>query len=247
MSNTTPWDKLKISQSELDNILDLDLFSSWAIDLNRILIQQKIQYLKSFLITELSVLFLSIILLFPLNLLIFRKLGILANNTTGFVLILSISLLTALSGLLLLNYYLWRRAKKLKTIALILDKIKQYNHLIDNLQLVNQINYLNSSNPFQTSSDNKQLSAIEAALNLTKASLLKSINLEKIINLSHQNIGDRQQLFNNLEDDLIQFLSLPENSHHNEYQQLLTEAVQIGLSVHQEVRKIQTLNLDLTN
>ncbi|MGK7934384.1 MAG: hypothetical protein AB4206_01020 [Xenococcaceae cyanobacterium] len=66
--------------------------------------------------------------------------------------------------------------------------------------------------------------------------------MEKIINLNQENISDRYQLFTNLEDDLVQFLSSSNDSHYSEYQQLLTEVIQIGLSVHQEVRKIQTLN-----
>lgn len=242
MNKTIKWEKLKITQSELDDILDLDLFSSWAIDLNRILIQHKRQYIKSFLITEVSVLFLGIILFFPLTLIILRNLRILANNTGGFLLLLGISLLFSTIGLLILNYYLWLKAKKLKSLATILEKIKQYNQLINNLQLVNKINYLNYSVNNKTQVNFEQLSQIEAALNLTKVSLLKSIDLEKIVNLNQKNISDRDQLFTNLEDDLVQFLSFDKDSHHSEYQQLLTEVVQIGLSVHQEVRKIQTLN-----
>ena len=60
--------------------------------------------------------------------------------------------------------------------------------------------------------------------------------------INYDRASDRYQLFANLEDNLIQFLSLPNNHDHSEYQQLLIEAIQIGLSVHQEVRKIQTLN-----
>ncbi|MDJ0687321.1 MAG: hypothetical protein QNJ41_02315 [Xenococcaceae cyanobacterium MO_188.B32] len=171
-----------------------------------------------------------------------RNVGFLTNNTGGFFLILGISLLFSTIGLSILNYHLWLRAKKLKSLAIILEKIEQYNQLINNLKLVNQINRLNYSDNNTTQSDFKQLSEIKAALKLTKVSLLKSIDLEKIVNLTQKNIGGRDQLFTNLEDDLIQFLSWPKNNYHSEYQQLLTEAVQIGLSVHQEVRKIQTLN-----
>ncbi len=242
MSITINWSKLKITQTELDNLLNLDLFSSWAIELNYILRQHKRQYFRSFLITELSGLFLGVILFFPLNLLIFRKLEILANNTGGFILILGLSLLTATLVLFILNYYLWLRAKKLKKLAVILDKIEQYNQLIDNLNLVDRVNSLNYSEYKQNPISSQKLSAIKAALNLTKSSLLKSVDLEKIINLNQENISDRYQLFTNLEDDLVQFLSSSNDSHYSEYQQLLTEVIQIGLSVHQEVRKIQTLN-----
>ena len=45
MNKPVHWDKLKITQAELDDLLNLDLLSSWAIDLNRILVQHKRQYI----------------------------------------------------------------------------------------------------------------------------------------------------------------------------------------------------------
>ena len=242
MRNSLNWDELKITQSELDNLWELDLFSSLAIDLSRVLILHKRQELKSLLITEISILFLSLVLFFPLNLIIFRHLGFVANNLNGFIGILAVSIISSAALLLLSNYYLWLRAKKLKSLTIILDKINQYNQLINNLQIITQINHLNYTD-FSNSKNELEISSeIKTALGFTKVSLIKSIEIEKIINFNQQIPSDRYQLFANLEDNLIQFLSLPNNHDHSEYQQLLIEAIQIGLSVHQEVRKIQTLN-----
>ena len=244
MRNSLNWDELKITQSELDNLWELDLFSSLAIDLSRVLILHKRQELKSLLITEISILFLSLVLFFPLNLIIFRHLGFLANNLHGFIGILVVSIISSAALLLFLNYYLWLRAKNLKSLTIILDKINQYNQLINNLQIITQINHLNYTD-FSNSKNELEISSeIKTALGLTKVSLIKSIEIEKIINLTQQITSDHYQLFANLEDNLIQFLSLPNNHDYSEYQQLLIEAIQIGLSVHQEVRKIQNINFE---
>ena len=242
MRNSVNWDELRITQSELDNLWELDLFSSWAIDLSRVLILYKRQELKSLLITEISILFLSLVLFFPLNLIIFRHLGFLANNLSGFIGILAIAIIFSAALLLFLNYYLWLRAKKIKNLTIILDKIDRYNQLINNLQIITQINHLNRTDFSDGENELELSSEIKTALGSTKTSLIKSIEIEKIINLNQQFPSDRYQSFANLEDNLIQFLSLPNHNSHSEYQQLLTEAIQIGLSVHQEVRKIQTLN-----
>ena len=241
MRNSINWGELTITQSELDNLWELDLFSSCAIDLNLLLILRQRQYFKSFLFTEISVLFLGLVLFFPLNLIMFRNLAFLSNNTVGFLLILAIAIIFSAALLLLFNYYLWLRAKKLKSLTIVLDKVNQYNQLIDNLQIITQINHLNPTDGRPNQQNLEISSEVKIALELTKVSLLKSIEIEKVIYSNQQITRDRYQLFANLEDNLIQFLSLPQNNSHNEYQQLLTEAIQIGLSVHQEVRKIQTL------
>ena len=100
-------------------------------------------------------------------------------------------------------------------------------------------------------SESWSISELKTALNLTKNSLLKSIELETFLdhhqiksNYASVSFKNRYQLLANLEHNLIN-LSLPETDSHQEYQQLLNEAVNIGLSVHQEMRKITTIRQSL--
>jgi hypothetical protein len=238
------WEELKISQAELDEIFELDILSTWAIDLSRVLILKKSEYLQSLLFTEGSILLISLIFFCPINLIIFRNFGWLENDFGGLTLVLlSASILSILLGILF-NYYLWHKATKLKVLANLLAKIYQYNRLIDNLQLFAELNDLTTYNPDNTRKNlyNSQSEVeLKTALSLTRNSLIKSIELEKIINQNQQLKGDRYLLLANLENNLINFVSLPHDSSNDEYQQLLTEVVDIGLSVHQEIRKIQTL------
>jgi hypothetical protein len=244
MKKPINWDELKIDDSELDNLLDLDLLSTWAIELSRVFILHKSQYIKSLFATEASAFFLGLLLFVPLNLIFFRHWEFLQNNTNGFVLVLAIAILLSILILGFLNYYLWYRAKQIKSLAVILEKISDYNHLIAQLKFISKINNLNSSRSKENQFLDKNVnlsSEITTALKITKNSLIKSIELEEIIKQNKQIGSDRYQIFANLEENLIQVLSLADKNTNSEYQQLLTEVIQIGLSVHQELRKIQTL------
>lgn len=241
------WEELEISQIELDELVNFDLLSTLAIDISRVfLLRQKI-YRKSLLMTEGIYLFLIFLLFCPVNLILFRNFGWLSNNINGLILVLATTALLSGLILLMLNYYLWHQAKGLKVFATLLEKVKQYNNLIEDLRLAAQLNYLGSDLP---SNNNSQAETeLKTALNLTKNSLIKSIELEKIINRvqtiksegNNQSANNRYQLLANLESGLINLESLTQYDPDN-YQQLLSEAIKIGLSVHQEIRKTQTLH-----
>jgi hypothetical protein len=238
MAKPINWNDLKITQSELDNLLDLDFISTWAIELSRVFILHKFKSIKSLFVTEISALFLSLLLFVPLNLIFFRHWEVLENNTNGFVLVLAIAISFSILVLVVLNFYLWHRAKGFKSLALILEKINDYNDLIERLKFITEINNFNCLK----SSQNRLLNTeIKPALRLTKNSLINSAELEKFIQKNQQIRSDRYQIFANLEENLIQFLSLADQNTNSEDRQLLTEVIQIGLSVHQELRKIQTL------
>lgn len=82
------WNKLQIDRLELDELLELDVLSTWAITMVRVFMLRQKAYYLSFLLTEASFLFLILLLLFPLNLIVFRNLELLENNTSGFLLVL---------------------------------------------------------------------------------------------------------------------------------------------------------------
>ncbi|MGD1920694.1 MAG: hypothetical protein ACFCAD_18515, partial [Pleurocapsa sp.] len=85
-------------------------------------------------------------------------------------------------------------------------------------------------------------------LELTKTSLLNRVEFESFIyNNPHVNqyssscyTVDRYQLLSSLEHNLAD-LALSEIDSNSEYQEILNEAVNLGLSVHQEVKKIRRL------
>ncbi len=231
------WKELEISQPELEKLINFDLLSTWAVDVSRVLFLNLKAYQKSLLFIEGCSLFLISLFIFPINLIIFRNFNWLNNNISGLILVLETTAFISILILLILNYYLWLKAKQLKFFAILLEKVKQYNDLINNLKLVTELNLLTDK---QTNTNNNKIAVeLETALNLTKNSLIKSIELEKIINRDRHLANNRYQLLANLESGLINLGSL--SQHNQDYQQLLSEAIEIGLSVHQEIRKTQTL------
>lgn len=235
MDNLVIKDILKIDRSEIEQILELNFFNSLALEMSDILLLHQSKHKLSFLISEVTIWFLGILFLVPINLLIFQKWLLHSNQFQGFAIVIILSAMLSLGILLCLNSFLWQRAKKLKNLAIILNKIEDYNSLIQNLQLITKFNTLST-----VAHKNKHQSASEitTALQLTKDSLLKSLEIENFILENQQlKLQERYQLLNNLEDNLVQFMSLPNEQSNTEYQQLLAETIQIGLSVHQEVRK----------
>ncbi|VEP12105.1 conserved hypothetical protein [Hyella patelloides LEGE 07179] len=242
MKKLVAWDGLQIKSTELERVLQFGFFDSLALEMTNVLILRYHKNKLSFFLSEAALGFLGILFLVPINLLILQKWLLYSNQLQGFIIIIGISIILSLALLLGLNLYLWQQAKQLKSIATTLNKIDDYNRLINNFQLLTKFNTLSTV----TTQDNSESSSeITTALQTTKDSLLNSLELEKFV-LCNQELQsqDRYQLLNNLEDDLVQLMSLSSQQNETEYQQLLAEAIQIGLTVHQEVRKNMTLSVN---
>ena len=241
------WENLKISQTELDDIFEPNVVSSWAIALSRVSILRLPQYRQSLFLMECSWLLISWLFLFPINLIVFRKLNLLASNHRGLLLILLSTGVISVIFLLILNYYLWQKAKDFKILAKLCQKVISYNHLINNFQLLSNINQIATTKQPHVINDYAidSLLELKKVFLLTKNSLLNSIELESYIhqqqtssNLTALSPNYRYQLLLNLEDDLIN-LSLAELDLDTQYQELIHEAVDLGLSVHLAMRKIK--------
>lgn len=235
MNNLVAWNQLKIESTELERILESNLLNNLAIEMAKFVILSHNQNKLSFLITEATLGFLGILFLVPINLLLGQKWFSTQNHKIGFAIAIFLAVVISLMLLLSLNIYLWQQAKKMKNIAKILLKIARYNDLIQNFQLITKFNNLSSVVNAKQTNTNTEIFKI---LQITKDSLLKSLELEKFL-LQHKQLQlqERYQLFNSLEDNLVQFISqFNQEENITEYQQLLNEAINIGLSVHQELR-----------
>lgn len=246
---------MTILQSELDNLFLLNILDNLAIEICRVLILNKKKYFYPLLIIEAAILFLEIVLLFPLNLIIFRNLGIASNNAYGLILMFLFSSIIASGTLLFLNYLLWRKAKRLKTIAIILEKVEDFNCLINTFKTLTELSYLNDrttqnsdlssikTNIFNFNlpkNSSESFSEIEEILLITRASLVQSIQIHNALYLNKSHRGDVYKLFTNLENKLIYFASLPPENTSQKYQQTLIEIINLGLTVHQEANRIDT-------
>mgnify|MGYP001794648463 CR=1 FL=1 len=246
------WEKLKINQDELNSVFEPNIITNWAIALCQVLLLQQKKYLPTLLLTESSLLFIGFLFCFPLNLIFLRKMELIANNSQGLLIIILITILLSGFILFIFNFYLWQKAKRIKLLSRLLEKIADYNNLINNFQLLAKINRLSSQNidiaKNQITNNLQAIDELKEVLELTKTSLLNSVELESFIynnpqvkqNSSSCYTVDRYQLLSSLEHNLAD-LALSEIDSNSEYQEILNEAVNLGLSVHQEVKKIRRL------
>ncbi|MEL6440414.1 MAG: hypothetical protein AAFQ80_14295 [Cyanobacteria bacterium J06621_8] len=235
------WKELIISREELEQKFTPSMISHWAIALATGLILGESQALSTVCKLEGSCLFLSFIFNFPLVLILNRNSNLFSNNVQGLVITLAIALSLSALYLIIFNYYLWQRAKQLKLLSALLIKVRRYNQLVTSFQLLTEIHTLRSH---PSSLDQKSLIELQRALNLTKNSLLKSIELENHLyfhNSSNTNIPHNPvQLLADLEDNLATIIT-PTAERDSEYHELLNEAIDLGVSLHQEVQKCWNL------
>ncbi len=229
-------ENLEISPEEIETILDLSWFDSLAIDLYRALVFRDRQNIFSLVLTNISIFILSLILIVPINLIWLRSSVRLFNHSIGFTYLLLIALFIIGILILIWNWYLWRKAKQYKILALSIAKVKKYNKLMQNLVALDEIRTVSNRDRDSNYIQNRQ--AIIEALQITKNSLLDALQIEKII-VNRQNVNsDRSELFAELENHLVALMSFESNLETNEYDRLINEVLEIGISVHRSLRKL---------
>lgn len=231
------WNQLQISQAELDSIFEPNTIDELAIALSLVLYRRQKQAKPRLLLTIGSFLFLSVLFWFPIVLIVLRQFGLIANSNLGLIWILLVSTCISILMLAIFSFYLHQLAKKARSIAILLHKAQKYNQLIDSFNLLANLDSLSCS---LKESSSQSIVELQSIFNSTRSALLESIKLESFVyRQRHQQLDDAyhpQQLMTNLEDNLAH-LSV-EETRSTEYQQLLAEAVDLGLSMQQEMRKI---------
>ncbi|MGL5808157.1 MAG: hypothetical protein ACRC2R_20775 [Xenococcaceae cyanobacterium] len=229
-------ENLKISPEEIETILDLSWFDSLAIDLYRALVFRDYQNIFSLVLTNISIFILSLVLIVPINLIWLRSSVRLFNHSIGFTYLLSIAIFLVGILILIWNWFLWRKAKQYRTLAMSIAKVKKYNKLMQNLVALDEIRTVSNRDRDSNYIQNRQ--AIIEALQITKNSLLDALQIEKII-VNRQNFNsDRSELFAELENNLVALMSFESNLETNEYDRLINEVLEIGISVHRSLRKL---------
>ena len=236
------WNQKQISQAELEEAFEPNIIDEWAIAFSSALYFKSSKVRGKLLLNSGIFIFVGLLFLFPIVLIPSRSLKLFANSSIGFILILLICILILILLLIAFYWYLYKQAKRAKNLTALVNKVEQYNQLISRLSLLANIREIASSKADINSANTTELKSI---LNSTKNSLLESIKLESYIyrHYKHKDASNYpcnpQQLLAQLEDDLASILLSKEQN--TEYQQLLENAVDIGLSVQQEMRKIWNL------
>ena len=227
-------DELRIPEKELEDLSGIALSDGLAADFYRPATLRDSKKLFSFLLNELLIFCVTLVVALPIALLASKQQVGSFSDTEIFVRVLQITLGLSLAITFAWNVYKWVKAKPLQTLAGLLDEVEKYHEVIKALDIIDR---LTAAGNLQANVINRG-DAIEA-LQITRESLVCALRTERILRENKDFIGRRYELFANIESNLAALMALDVSDRATEYGRLLNEALEIGMSVHKEVRKLQ--------
>ncbi|MCF3569055.1 hypothetical protein L2E75_23395 [Planktothrix agardhii 1807] len=153
---------------------------------------------------------------------------LLVKNIINFVAVnLTIIIICILITILIIYFIIKLDGKKNQRVRLLLSEVRKHNQIITNLYTLDQLEAV--GNPVKI---NDRVKVIEA-LRITREGLVRALKTEKIL---RENPNFKPEYFN---IDLTSLQAEKTMVKAIEYAQLLDDAVQIGVSVQTEMRKLQ--------
>ncbi|MEG5159428.1 hypothetical protein QUB37_03125 [Microcoleus sp. AT3-A2] len=227
-------EQLKIPEKELEDLSGIALSDGFAADFYRPAALREGKKLFSLLVNELLIFCVTLVVSLPVALLANKHNVGLFSDSDIFVRVLQLTLGWSLAITVAWNVYKWVKAKPLATLAGLLDEVEKYHEVIQALDIIDR---LTDAGNLQANLINRG-DAIEA-LTITRESLVCALKTERILRENQQFIGRRYELFANIESNLAALMAVDVSDRATEYGRLLNEALEIGMSVHKEVRKLQ--------
>lgn len=135
------------------------------------------------------------------------------------------------------NIYMWWQTKPLIELVKLLDEVQKYNEIIQAVDIIDRLAAVGNLEVNLINRDD-----VIKALQVTRASLICALQTEKIIRENQGFIVRRYELFANIENQLAALIDFDVKNQASEYGRLLNEALEIGMSVQREVRKLQNKN-----
>lgn len=229
-------ENLQLTKEELETLVDLDTSTALAIDAYRGFILKNSKQMLSVLLTEAFIFILVLIFVMPVSLLILRNARALPENPEDITRLLTIISAIALLGVLIWNVYLWQQVKQVKSLARLIDKVDKYNRVIQAIALIDELESASRSpSPCHSLSTRKE---VIQALSITKETLSSALQAEKLMRKHRKFLSSHHELFANLENNFTTLMTFDLSHQVNEYSHLVNESLQIGLSVHKELQKL---------
>lgn len=229
---------LKISEGELETLSGLDVNDIFVGGIfggtYRPSVWQDSKKLFFFCLTEVSVFVLILIFTLPIGFILTQNSDQAVGEIQRAIQFLKINLSVALVLMTGWNLYLWNRQKILASLAKLLDEVDKYNEVIKAVEIIDT---LAAVGHLPANLINRE--EVLEALRITRESLVCALMTENILRQHKSFIARRHELFTNIENNLLSLRTLEVNNQANEYGRLLNEALQIGMSVYQEVKKLQ--------
>ncbi len=227
-------ENLQMTKEELETLVDLDTSTALAIDAYRGFILKNPKRMLSVLLTELFIFMLVLIFVMPVSLILLRNAGSLPVNTDGITRLLIMISSISLLGVLIWNVYFWQQVKQVKSLARLINKVDKYNRVIQAIALLDELESASRS-PSRCNNLSTRKEVIQA-LSITKETLSSALQAEMLMRKHRKFLSNHYELFANLEENLTSLMSFSLSDRVDEYSRLLNESLQIGISVHKELK-----------
>ncbi|MBD1848098.1 hypothetical protein H6F89_33015 [Cyanobacteria bacterium FACHB-63] len=231
---------LRITAEEIERLIGLDvneIFIGGAIGgVYRTSVFEHSSRLLTLIATELVVAALVFAFSIPVGL------GLTQANGGSFDLPATLRFLQITVGITLAvmfgwNGYMQYARKRFALLMPLLDEVDRYNEMIEAVAMLFKLEELQSNHSVALPSEQDRTQILEA-LRMTRDSLVSGLLTEKILRESRGLLARRQDLLANIETNLAALQTLEINQRASEYRTVLNEALQIGMTVYQEVQKL---------
>ena len=230
---------LKISDRELEQLTGCDVGDIFIGGVfggtYRISALQNPKKLIAFCLTEAVVFLLIVVFTLPLSLFLTSGAnGIADVSSTLRFLLVAVGIAIAL--LLAWNLYMKWQGKHLRSLMRLLDEVDRYEDMLSAIAVLDRLETVNIERNLNSALQNR--SEILEAIHLTRDNLIAGLTTEKILRENRGLLARQQDLLASIETNLSLVRSLEVKHQADEYGQFLNEALQIGISVHQEVQRL---------
>ncbi|NEZ64124.1 hypothetical protein D0962_15220 [Leptolyngbyaceae cyanobacterium CCMR0082] len=223
-------DSLRITNRDLDELTGLDisdLSMGWG---TRLSVFRRPRLRWAWLINQGLVLAVALVLWLPVCLVLGRNVA-----QQAVVVFMGIGVVGAIATTLAHGSYGIYKGRQLKVLSHLLDEVDRFNEMIKAVEILEELRQADRTSR-RLALDNPD--AVKEALHLTRESLVCGLTSDKIMRKHQRFIARRHELFASIETNVSSLQSLQASEMAGDYAQLLNEALQVGTSVHQELRRI---------
>ena len=235
-------EELRIKEQEIEELSGINLSDILMGNLYRFSVirdgligkkRRDRQKLASLIVNEVLIFGLTLIISLPITLLTTKNTAS-APDTQAFFQFLQLTLVLSMVLTIGWNIYMWWKAKPLAALANLAEEVEKYNEVIKALDIIDKLTAVGNL-PINLINREEAIKA----LNVTRDSLICALKTERILRENQEFIGRHYELFVNIENNLSALMAFDINNQASEYGRLLNEALEIGMSVHKELRKLQ--------
>ncbi|MEA5466273.1 hypothetical protein [Leptothoe sp. PORK10 BA2] len=225
-------DNLRITNRDLDEVTGLDISELSMGRGTRLSVWRHPKLRWSWLLNQGLVLAVALVLWLPVVLVLGRSLGGQAPRLGVFM---GVGLGGAIATTVAHGLYGIHKGRQLQVLSHLLDEVDRFNEMIKAVEILEELRQADGPSK-RLSLDNPE--AVKEALHLTRESLMCGLMSDKIMRKHQRFIARRHELFASIETNLSSLQTLQVSELAGDYGQLLNEALQVGTTVHQELRKL---------